>query len=230
MALFCAGLKQNSGMAIPKVIYQTYKSQELPLINRWHIGRFRRQNPTYAYEFYTDERIEAFLYADFGKEVTDAYRRIQVGAAKADFFRYAVLYKKGGIYLDLDSTIKKPLDRFILPEDTAIISHEANPGLYVQWALIYAAGHPFLERTLELILDNIANNRHLYDVHQLTGPSVYSEAIRQCLQKDPGIPHRVLGTDYNGYLKFKFLFSKWLYAKGEHWREQQKVKPVLKPV
>lgn len=41
-----------------------------------------------------------------------AYNAINpaVGAAKADIWRYAVLYTYGGVYLDDDSDIRKPLD------------------------------------------------------------------------------------------------------------------------
>ncbi len=216
-------------MAIPKVIYQTFKTDQLPFINRWYINRFRKKNPGYAYEFYTDERIEAFLNSEYEPEVLNAYRRIQIGAAKADFFRYAILYKKGGVYLDIDSTIKGKLDDFIRENDKAIISMEKNPGIYVQWALIFESGHPFLKKTLELILENFAQNKFPHDVHQMTGPSVYTKAINICLQNDASIPHRVLGVDYNGYLKFKFPLTKLIYQKGEHWKEQQKTKPVLKP-
>lgn len=217
-------------MAIPKVIYQTFKTAKLPIINRWHIYNFKKKNPSYQYQFYTDERIEDFLSTEYEKEVIKAYRRIQIGGAKADFFRYAVLYKMGGIYLDIDSNIKKSLDEFIEEDDSAIISFEKNPGVYVQWALIYKAEHPFLERTLKLILQNIKENKFPHDVHQMTGPSVYTQAINECLNSNPTTPHRLLGIDYNGYLQFKIPLSKLIYSKGEHWKKQQKIKPVLKPL
>ena len=174
--------------------------------------------------------IDAFLLSDYGRDVFDAYKRIQIGAAKADFFRYAVLYKKGGVYLDIDSSIKKALDNFIQTDDRALISLERNPGIYIQWALIYEAAHPFLEKTLELVLENIAANKYPHDVHQMTGPSVYTKAINECLQKNPNTSHRVLGIDYNGFLRFKFPLTKLIYAKGEHWKEQQKIKSVLTPI
>ena len=34
-------------------------------------------------------------------------------------------------------------------EKLPFITHEGNPGLYAQYALIFSAGHPFLKRTLE---------------------------------------------------------------------------------
>lgn len=215
-------------MSIPKIIYQTFKSDKLPLITRWHISRFRRKNKDYAYEFYDDNRIESFLKEAYGDKTLKLYQRLNIGAAKADFFRYALLLKKGGIYLDIDSSIKGSLNDFILPNDVAIISDERNPGLCVQWALVFEANHPFLQRTMELMTDNIKKNKYPHDVHKMTGPTVYSEAIKQCLKENPGIPYRKLGIDYNGHFRFKYPLSKLLYQKGTHWKKQQLTHPVLK--
>lgn len=215
-------------MPIPKVIYQTFKNSELPFITRWHIKSFRKKNPDYQYEFYDDTRIDKFLATEFNDDVVQAYRKIQIGAAKADFFRYAILYKKGGVYLDIDSRIVGKLDDFILPQDTAVVSLEKNPGLYVQWALVYEANHPFLGNTLKMVLENINQNKYPHNVHSMTGPYVYSQAIVECLKNNPATPYRLLGMDYNGHLAFKYPLSKLLYKKGEHWKKEQKVKTVLR--
>lgn len=66
--------------------------------------------------------------------------------------------------MDLDSVVTGNLDNWILPDDTAIITAERNPGMFVQWALVYEKGHPFLQKTLDNVLDNIRNNRHPQDV------------------------------------------------------------------
>lgn len=83
-------------MAIPKVIYQTFKTHDIPWLTKFYIRRFRRKNPGYAYEFYDDQRIERFFRECFDERTYNAYRKLQIGAAKADFFRYAILYKYGG--------------------------------------------------------------------------------------------------------------------------------------
>jgi len=218
-------------MAIPKIIHQTFKSSKLPFITRWHISQFRRKNPDYAYEFYDDDRIDDFLRKEFEPDVFLQYKRLNIGAAKADFFRYAVLFKRGGVYLDIDSGINTSLNKFIQAEDSAIITKEGDPALFAQWALIYSPGHPFLKKTLEILLDNIQHNRYPHDVHQMTGPTAYTKAIKAALTEDPNIPYRILGTDYDGYLKVKYKFGKFfLYKKkAEHWKKKQLTTPVLKP-
>jgi mannosyltransferase OCH1-like enzyme len=57
--------------------------------------------------------------------------------AKADFWRYLVLYKYGGVYIDIDSSIDVPLDSFINGGDCAILSSECGRETFTQWALIF---------------------------------------------------------------------------------------------
>lgn len=216
-------------MAIPKIIHQTFKTADLPLITRWHIARLRKKNPEYRYEFYDDDRIISYLKAEYDKETLDLYKRINIGAAKADFFRYAVLYKKGGVYLDIDSGINGNLNDFIKPTDSAIITREGDPILFAQWALIFDAGHPFLKRTIENVLENIRRNAYPHDVHQMTGPTAYTLAINECIKENRYIPYRIFGTDYNKHLKVKYKLGKFfLYGKGDHWKKKQLITPVLK--
>jgi mannosyltransferase OCH1-like enzyme len=217
-------------MPIPKVVYQTFKHQNLPLITRLFIKWLKWVNKDYRYEFYDDTRIEAFLKSDFGDEVLAAYKKIDIGAAKADFFRYCILYKKGGIYLDIDAYVLKPLDKFIKPDDVALISREGHPGMFVQWALIYEAGHPFLKDTIEHVLENIRYNKYPNDVHQMTGPTAYSTIINHYVDNKLPVSYRLMGTDYNGLIKSRLPLSRLLYRneKSEHWKKAQLTRGVLK--
>ncbi len=218
-------------MSIPKVIVQTYKTSKLPLIVRWKIRKFKKMNPEYVYEFYDDERVDAFIKSEFDNETYSLFKRIDIGAARADFFRYAILYKKGGVYLDIDSFILKKLDEFVLPTDSAIISLESNLQYYVQYALFFEQGHPFLKRTLELVIDNLKTNRYPYDIHKMTGPSVFAQAINECKKEIPNVKFRQLDIDYDKMVQFSFPMSKtFLYgfSRKNHWKKVSKIKPILK--
>lgn len=218
-------------MAIPKQIFQTFKNDKLPWLTRFHINRMLKKNPEYEYHFYDDQKIIAFLKDEFPPEYLKAYNRLTIGAAKADFFRYAILYKKGGVYLDIDSGLNRPLREFILEDDTALVTDEDPPTYYVQWGLVYEAGHPFLQRTLEKILDNIKNNPFPHNVHKTTGPTVYTDAIKECLQENPNIPHRFMGPHYDDNMLFKYKLGKFfLYKdKSEHWKKKQLSQNIIKP-
>lgn len=219
-------------MAIPKNIFQTFKTSNLPWITRFYISRMKKKNPNWTYHFYDDERVLQFFKEEFPLEYLKAYRSLTIGAAKADFFRYAILYKKGGLYLDIDSYDKTPLDDFINEDDVAIITHEGNPGLYCQWGLIFDKGHPFLKRTLEKVLDNIQTHRYPHDVHRTTGPTVYTDAVNEIIAENPSVEHRFLGTDFEGHLKFKYKLGRiFLYGKkSEHWKRKQLTQDIIKSI
>ncbi|MEP7195415.1 MAG: glycosyltransferase [Saprospiraceae bacterium] len=218
-------------MAIPKTIFQTFKNAQLPFLTRWHIKRMKNNNKEYDYQFYDDSRVDKFIEEGYGQEVFQLFKKINIGAAKADFFRYAVLYKKGGIYLDIDSLLSKKLDTFILPTDKAIISFEKNMEFYCQWALVYEAEHPFLRKTLDIVIDNLQENKYPNNVHMMTGPGAYSYAIKECLKESSNVPFRQLGIDYEGAFKFHYRMSKFfLYglSRKNHWKKQQMSTPLLK--
>ncbi|WP_345987904.1 glycosyltransferase [Chryseobacterium sp. Chry.R1] len=218
-------------MSIPKQIFQTFKSKKLPLITQWHIWRMKRKNPEYQYHFYDDNDIQKFITEEFPPQYIENYNKLTIGAAKADFFRYAVLYKKGGIYLDVDSAITRPLRDLIKDDDDAVISRERHDGLFVQWALIFNKNHPFLKKTLDLMLDNIETHRYPHNIHATTRPTVYSEAISQSLKENSNISYRLFpGIEFRGYLQFKYKLGKFfLYEKkAEHWKLKQTTQDIIK--
>lgn len=217
-------------MSIPKVIYQTYKTTKLPLVFRWHISRLKKKNPNYDYQFYDDRRIEQFLFEEFGEDIFRLYKCINIGAAKADFFRYAILYKKGGVYLDIDSRIINKIDSFIKPEDNAVIAYEGNGNFYIQYALFFGAKHPILKKTLELAIKNLQSNKYPNDTHKMTGPTVFTEAVKDYMKNSEDTSYRILQKEYDGNLQFSFRSSKtFLYgfSRKEHWKKQSASIPVV---
>ena len=209
-------------MAIPKTIYQTYKTAKLPIIFRWHIRRLRKKNPNYTYEFYDDKRASDFIHDSYGNKISSLFNRINIGAAKADFFRYAILYKKGGVYLDIDSLITTKIDDFIRPNDVAVISNESNLKFFLQYVLFFEPKHPILKRTMDLMISNLKQNTYPYNTHKMTGPTVFTEAIRYCMTKESKLDYRILGTDFGNNVKFSFVGSKtFLYGikRKKHWKK-----------
>lgn len=217
-------------MAIPKQIFQTFKTDKLPRLTRWHIKRMLKRNPDYTYHFYDDEKIDAFFKNEF-PEYYKVFKSLTIGAGKADFFRYAVLYKKGGIYLDIDCKVVSKFDKFINNDDEAIISIENNGHLYTQWALIFAPNHPFLEETLKVCAENIKEHKYPHNVHKTTGPPAFTEGINRALRKDNTIKYRKLDVEYEGHLEDKYKLAKFFLYRNrkEHWNQKQLTQDIIKP-
>lgn len=232
---------------IEKNIFQTFINSELPEPIVGLIEKLKLNNPNYNYYFYTDEAILDFIKTNYSNEIFNAYCKLQIGAAKADFWRYLVLYKYGGIYLDIDSYISIPLDNFILENDKAIVTRENNYGHFVQWCLIIKSGHPILKYTIENVLKKIFEKKET-SLNYITGPPVLSESIENLYSylgfkslyetEDDKINSkmniqsedysRFIGIDFNnnGFI-FKHEYYYMLYKDKKPWMEEQTVKSVI---
>lgn len=171
---------------IPKVIYQTWKTKNIDAKLQNVINNIQKLNPNYKIVFFDDDDIELWIKNTFENDTTiyDTYKKLKVGAARADFWRYLIMYMNGGIYLDIDSNINKPLDLLINNNDQAILSREKNSGTnyFVQWCLMFAPKHPILLRAINICIYNI-NNRTTNWLPDLTGPGVFTIAINDIIKK-----------------------------------------------
>jgi len=233
---------------IPKNIFQSWFTNNLDPVIKSKIESFKSQNPDYKYHLYTDDDIDEFVNTNYPGEISDCFNKINIIVSKVDFWRYLVLYKYGGVYLDMDSSIEKPLDDLIKPDDEAIITAEGNPNLCVQWALIFNKKHPILKKTIDFIVENIKNNTYPNDIHKMTGPTVYTKAINAIHNElfNTNIEHssinlltditynlndikyRLYGKDYNGFFCFRYDSYYLLYRGKKHWRQEESEKALLK--
>lgn len=232
---------------IEKNIFQSWYTKDLHPLVQTKIDSFKKLNPEYTYYLYNDNDMDVFVNEHFPGEIAECYNKLNIIVAKVDFWRYLILYKYGGVYLDMDSSIEQPLDKLIQDDDEAIITAEGNPNLYVQWALIFSKQHPILKKTIQLVCDNIRNNSYPNDIHKMTGPTVYSSAINAIHMElfdnkinhkeintntditfnKNNISYRLYGMDYNSYFCFKHNFTYVLYNGKKHWRQEEKEKNLL---
>lgn len=86
---------------IPLHIYQVWHDlKEMPQPVKESTSMIKEQNPEFEYHLYDEHVCRSFIKNNFSKKVVDAYDSIMPHAYKADLWRYCILYKKGGIYLD----------------------------------------------------------------------------------------------------------------------------------
>ena len=162
---------------IPKIIYQTWKTKELPPGVVAIRKRIQELNPEYTMELFDDNDIDDFIKTNFNEKIYSCFSQLNVGAAKADFWRYCILYKNGGVYLDIDSEITAPLRDLIQDTDQCIITREKNPGIFCNWILIFEPKHPIMIKTILNCCHNIIH-RSSSDLLYLTGPrGPYRKAI-----------------------------------------------------
>jgi inositol phosphorylceramide mannosyltransferase catalytic subunit len=209
-----------AGTAIPKVIHQTYPDahRNLPSILEQNVRKITALNPGWEHRLYDDNDIASFIDSTYGARVLDYYNRLneKYGAARADLFRYLLLYRHGGVYLDIKASLERPLDSVLHPDDVYLLSRWRNRkgeqyegwGIhsrlrqigrqeFQQWHIIAAPGHPFLRAVIQRVLHNIDSYSPAWDdtgrsgVLGLTGPIAYTLAITPLLDQ---YPHRLVSS------------------------------------
>jgi len=142
----------------------------------------------------------------------------------------------GGVYLDLSEIILKPIESLV-SDGYAVITREGNPGLFVQWLLIYPPNHRVLGICIEKCVQNIMTNQRI-DVTELTGPFVYSQSLNEYFNQpnlywisdqiinsnEQSTKVRLFGIDYNGFAHYLHPLRHLLYHNRLTWREEQKIK------
>lgn len=90
-----------------KIIHQSWKTNELGEEERGWADSVKRAFDGYEYKFWTDEDNDELVRISY-PEFYDFYKEL-LPIQKADFVRHLYIYHYGGIYLDLDVKMNKPL-------------------------------------------------------------------------------------------------------------------------
>lgn len=178
----------DQNQKFPAYVWQTWKYG----LNDERFGKdYKRgeeqwavKNPGFVHELFNDDTSNAiirYLYMNI-PEVVRAYNALPHVILKMDFFRYLILFAKGGIYADVDTLPLQPIPNWI-PEnvDTSelgmIIGIESDPIdkdwrkyytrrlQFANWVIQSKPGHPILREIIAAITDitlEKLNNNNLY--------------------------------------------------------------------
>jgi hypothetical protein len=142
---------------IPNVVYQTWKKAELPSFHARGVRRFRELNYDYSFRFFDDNEMNEYMESFYAAHpILTVFHDIRVPAAKADIWRYCVLFREGGIYCDIDSALSVPFRDILKDDPSELISFEPNRwrdhlelGMYADPEVFIPAPSPAVARNLE---------------------------------------------------------------------------------
>jgi len=155
--------KMEYEQRIPKIIWQTMKTNLVPDFMNNYAATWIRENPEYEYRFYDDDDIIDFIKSDFPAYL-NAYNRIKYGASKADLWRYLIIYKYGGVYADIDCRCINPLRQWVDPRAVYVTQLGINKDL-CQWLIISAPENPIFLMAAQEAKQNIENKTYFATYH-----------------------------------------------------------------
>ncbi len=160
-------------MPIPKLLHQTAKTADIP--ERWKAfqSRVRELHPDWTYRLWTDDDNRELVRREC-PDLFDLFQKLPKNIMRADVIRYVLMYRLGGLYMDLDYEMLKPFD--LLQYDLVL---PLEPHTYYCNAIFASApGHPFFKA----VLDELAATPPLdpaVDAVVATGPGLVSRVYRR---------------------------------------------------
>ena len=86
---------------VPPVVYQTWHTKDMHYVWVEQFRTMKELNSHIEFKLFTDQECREYIKANFDNKVLWAYDTLAPTAFKADLWRYCVLYKEGGVYLDI---------------------------------------------------------------------------------------------------------------------------------
>jgi len=214
-------LSASGQSVIPRTVWQTNYTDQVTMAVYLNFLFNRLISPTYEFKFMDDVDADEFVKTNFPSEEWTAYSKLQIGAARADFWRVLVLQKFGGVYLDIDSHVVWPLEFIIGRQDQELYLEHKN-GAFFNYFLASKSDNPNLVRLIEVIVHNVKTMDSCNNVYALTGPAVFNTCLR-----NGSVPtsHYTL-TCYQG--TFTNEFFQYIDSPQSKWHKAQRAVPVVK--
>ncbi|GJN69312.1 membrane-bound alpha-1,6-mannosyltransferase Initiation-specific [Purpureocillium lilacinum] len=197
----------------PAYIWQTWKTTptDKDFQFREQEASWTEQHPGFVHEVITDDVAVSMLSLFYAAvpEVLEAYKVLPLPVLKADFFRYLILFARGGIYSDIDTYAIKSAVEWVpsqIPRESIglVIGLEADPDRpdwadwysrriqFCQWTIQSKPGHPALRdiitritnATLTLKRTGKISSFQGKNVVDLTGPAVWTDTIMDYLNDE----------------------------------------------
>ncbi|RCK58247.1 putative glycosyltransferase HOC1 [Candida viswanathii] len=198
----------------PAYIWQTWKHglNDERFDERYKDGerQWAYKNPGFVHELFNDDTAHAMvrhLYKQI-PEVIQAFERLPEVVLKMDFFRYLILFAKGGVYADIDTYPIQPIPNWI-PENVSpldiglIVSIESDSNSpnwrqdsvrrlqFAQFVMQSKAGHPILREIIAEIVEHTKSvdvlelvgntNQKALTIMKWTGSARFTDVIFQYL-------------------------------------------------
>ena len=201
-------LKRYYNPVIPLNIYQTWHTKDLPPLMKNAVNKIIYNNPRFNYQLFDDDDCRNFIKDNFDINVLNAFDSLIPGAYKADLWRYCILYKNGGVYLDIKYA---PVNGFkfinLMEKEHWVLDMDKN-GIY-NALIVCKPNNEILLRAINKVVENVKNKFYGSNCLHPTGPIMLAEFFTQSDKNNFDMYHDIYQSIenrfvfFNGYIIFK---------------------------
>jgi mannosyltransferase OCH1-like enzyme len=168
---------------IPLKLHLFWHDKKLPTLMQKNVELLKKTNPEFEVVVYDNEMAREYIKMNFsddgdgdGGDVLHAYDTLIPISFKSDLFRFCVVYKEGGVYLDIKF---EPINGFKLLHLTKWREVWASEQENIATTIMFMSvpGNPILLRAIDMIKYNVANRRMGREPSSVTGPWLLTDAF-----------------------------------------------------
>lgn len=159
----------------PYVVMQT--TDDLSLIPAKVEENWRTYAPEYERIVLSDAQCINYLTEHYGENYANKFQRMRYGAWKADLFRYAWLYREGGVYCDIKTVLLKPLTEVFSDPSTCymVFTERTIPRRIYNGVIATPPNNPVMKALLDECMKTKSTHGYLQNVER-----GYSVVRRYC--------------------------------------------------
>ena len=226
-------IKQSYNSIIPLNIFQTWHTKLLPPLMMQAVAMIKATNPKFNYYLFDDNDCREFIKKNFESNVLHAFDSLIPGAYKADLWRYCILYKKGGIYLDIKYIPYNGFKFINLTEKEHFVLDANKIGIY-NALMVCLPGNTILLNSINAIVENVKNRYYGTSFLEPTGPRLLAKYFTQEEKDALDMKHTLFDAEnrfihlndiivlknYSGYIREHDKYKKNLHY-AELWKRKQ---------
>ena len=218
----------KSNAVIPKIIHQTWKTSRIP--KKWLVfqDKVKALHPDWVYLLWTNADMDRFVKREY-PQFYDVFINFERNIMRADVFRYLVLHRMGGMYLDLDYEFLRPFDfqqqSLVLPLNRSKAFGDPKDSLG-NAIMASVPDHPFWKKVIAELQNNPPKTSTYKEVVAATGPEfltrIYTNSQQQQICTPPRsffhCPMPKRKQEYNLLVKNKEVYG--LHYCWGSWKER----------
>jgi hypothetical protein len=167
---------------IPKVVFQTMETN-LTLLNIHScITQIKALNPGYKYYYFNSRECREFIRKEY-PDILEHYDMLLPGAYKADLWRYCILHKYGGFYLDVRMYPYMSFDSIITKKTEFMSCTDVTQNMLYQAILGVEPNSAYMRNAIDECVKNIRERRITESDLAITGPRVMGIALNKTLKR-----------------------------------------------
>lgn len=162
---------------IPRKIHQVWIGGELPREYRVFADSWGRAHPDWEYKLWGDRDAQ-----EFGMKNKHFFDIANTNGQKSDIFRYEILQRHGGLYVDTDFECLRRFDDLMYLDFLTSIGYAGWLELYIG-LIACVPNHPIINRCVN-DMKNVSPHNTVMDVFHTTGSYFFTKCFLAEVTKD----------------------------------------------